>query len=189
MSELERIPVLVVGAGVTGLSASLFLAQQGVHSLLVEQREGTSRFPRARGVNGRTMELMRELGLADEIRAAGESLAPALGIYRGSSLVEVLRHRGAGGWMLRRMRARGVRGHESKKSPTGPCRCPQDLIEPILLRAADKRGVDVRFATLSLIGVMEPGMVGIMEPLFGGPNGHPSGFKNVRFSGRSQPLI
>src|SRR5262249_31492160 len=112
-----------------------------------EQREGTSLYPRARGVNGRTMELMRELGLADEIRAAGERLAPAIGIYAGPSLVEVLRRRGQGSFLLRRMRARGMRGQGSKRSPTGPCRCTQDVLEPILLRAAYERGVDARFST------------------------------------------
>src|SRR5580700_11317238 len=104
----ERVPVLVVGAGVTGLSAALFLAQQEVQVLLVERHEGTSIFPRARGVNGRTMELMRELGVAEDIRAAGERLAPALGIYAGSSLVDVLERRGAGNWLTRRMRSRGM---------------------------------------------------------------------------------
>src|ERR1700744_4763555 len=95
--EILSVPVLVVGAGVTGLSASLFLAPQGGRALLVERREGPSLHPRARGVNGRTMELMRELGLADEIRAAGERLAPAVGIHAGQSLVEGLERQGRGG--------------------------------------------------------------------------------------------
>jgi putative polyketide hydroxylase len=146
MPEAERVPVLIVGAGVTGLSASLFLAQQGVRVLVVEQRDGTSIHPRARGVNGRTMELMRELGLAEEVRAAGQRLASAVGIYAGSTLIEVLGRRGQGSWLMRKMRARGMRGHESKQSPTGPCRCTQDAFEPILLRAAYERGVDVRFS-------------------------------------------
>ncbi len=143
----DRIPVLIVGAGVTGLSASLFLAQHGVPTLVVEKHGGTNIYPRARGVNGRTMELMRELGLADEIRTAGARLAPAIGIYRGPTLVDVLRHRGNGGWLARHMRARGMRGRESTRSPTGPCRCTQDAFEPILLRAARGRGVDARFST------------------------------------------
>jgi putative polyketide hydroxylase len=147
MAVAERVPVLVVGAGVAGLSAALFLAQQGVRALLVERRDGTSIYPRARGVNGRTMELMREVGLADEIRASGVPLAPAVGIYTGRSLVAVLERRGQGSPLMRRMRARGMRGHESKKSPTGPCRCTQDVFEPILLRAACGRGADARFST------------------------------------------
>jgi putative polyketide hydroxylase len=147
LTENIHVPVLVVGAGVAGLATSLFLAEHGVRSLIVERHAGTSIYPRARGVNGRTMELMRELGLADEIQRAGERLAPALGFHAGSSLVEVLDRVGDGGWFLRRARARAMRGHESKASPTGPCRCTQDDLEPILLRAARARGVDVRFET------------------------------------------
>ena len=142
-----HVPVLIAGAGVAGLAASLFLAEHGVRSLLVERHAGTSIYPRARGVNGRTMELMRELGLADEIRRVGERLAPAIGFHAGRSLVEVLDRVGDGGWFLRRVRARGMRGHESKVSPTGPCRCTQDDLEPILLGAARARGVDARFET------------------------------------------
>jgi putative polyketide hydroxylase len=138
-------PVLIVGGGVVGLSASLFLAHQGVASVLVERHPGTSIHPRARGVNGRTMELMRELGLEDEVRNAGASIAASVGIHAGATLREVLEKRGRGGWLLRRIRARGVRGQGSRKSPTGPCRCTQDKLEPVLLRAAQARGVDARF--------------------------------------------
>jgi hypothetical protein len=44
-------------------------------------------------------------------------------------------------------------------------------------------------AGVSPIGVMEPGMIGIMEPVFGRPNGHPDGLKNEQISDRSQALI
>jgi len=146
-ARVQRIPVLVVGGGVAGLTAALFLAQQGVRTILVERHETTNVHPRARGLNGRSMELMRELGLADAIRLAGEKLAPAIGIHAGESLVSVLAKSGGGGFLVRRMRARGMRGRESKKSPTSPCRCTQDELEPILLRAARDRGVDARLGT------------------------------------------
>src|SRR5437879_5221997 len=125
MTEAIQIPVLVVGAGVAGLATSLFLAEHGVRSLVVERHAGTSIYPRARGVNGRTMELARELGLADEIQRAGDRLAPAIGVHAGRSLVEVLDRVGDGGWFTRRVRARGIRGRETTASPTGPCRCTQ----------------------------------------------------------------
>jgi putative polyketide hydroxylase len=147
MIETIHVPVLVAGAGVAGLATSLFLAQHGVRSVIVERHAGTSIYPRARGVNGRTMELARELGLADEIRRAGERLAPAIGFHAGRSLVEVVDRVGDGGWFMRRVRARGMRGRDSKASPTGPSRCTQDELEPILLRAARARGVDARFET------------------------------------------
>jgi len=144
---VEEHPVLIVGGGVVGLSVSLFLARHGVASVLVERHPTTSIFPRARGVNGRTMELFRELGLEERIRDAGSRLAPAIGIYRGATLAEVLEKNGHGGFIMRKMRARGMRGQATKKSPTGPCRCTQEDLEPILVDEARRLGVDVRFAT------------------------------------------
>ncbi|WP_437683443.1 FAD-dependent monooxygenase [Sorangium sp. So ce131] len=143
----DRFPVVIVGGGVVGLTASLFLAQHGVRALLVERHPGTSIHPRARGVNGRTMELMRELGLEEAVRRVGAKLAPAVGIHAGTTLVQVLEERGEGGWLLKRIRRRGVSGQGSKKSPTGPCRATQDELEPVLLDAARERGVDARFFT------------------------------------------
>src|ERR1044071_2432061 len=97
----ENIPVLIVGGGIVGLSAALFLEKQQMPFLLVERHRGTSIHPRARGVNGRTMELMRELGLEDAVRRVGAKLAPAVGIHAGATLVQVLESRGEGGWLLR----------------------------------------------------------------------------------------
>ncbi len=145
--ELEEFPILIVGGGVVGLTASLFLANQGVRSLLVERHPTTCIHPRARGVNGRTMELLRELGLDDAVREAGAALAPAIGIYSGATLKSVLEARGEGGWLMKKIRARGVRGQPSKKSPASACRCTQEELEPILLDAARARGVDARLAT------------------------------------------
>src|SRR3954467_12572368 len=68
------IPVLMVGGGPVGLPASLLLSQQGVRSLLVERHPGTAILPKARGINARTMEMYRQLGIETAIREAG--LAP-----------------------------------------------------------------------------------------------------------------
>jgi len=139
--------ILIVGGGVVGLSASLFLARQGVRTCLVEKHPTTTIHPRSRGVNGRTMELMRELGLDEQVRSAGAQLAPAVGIHTGTSVREILAARGEGGWLFRKMRARGMNGRESKRSPTSACRCTQEDLEPILLAAAREREVDARFGT------------------------------------------
>ncbi|MBO0794601.1 MAG: FAD-dependent monooxygenase, partial [Ktedonobacteraceae bacterium] len=72
----KEIPVVIIGGGPVGLFSSLLLARYGVPSLLVERHQGTSLHPRARGINVRTMELLREAGLEDGVRAAGAALAP-----------------------------------------------------------------------------------------------------------------
>ena len=57
------IPVLISGGGPVGLSASLFLSQHGVRSLLVERHPSTAITPKARGINARTMEVFRQSGI------------------------------------------------------------------------------------------------------------------------------
>ncbi|HEY0466990.1 MAG TPA: FAD-dependent oxidoreductase [Polyangiaceae bacterium] len=82
----ESTPVLIVGGGVAGLSAALFLAWRGVPCVLVEKHPGSSPHPRAIGFTTRTLELFRAVGLGASIpqiplghgrprRVAVESLA------------------------------------------------------------------------------------------------------------------
>lgn len=68
------VPVLIVGGGPAGLSASLVLSRLGVRSLLVERHPATSVHPKARGLNVRTMELFRVWGLEAAVRAAAQEL-------------------------------------------------------------------------------------------------------------------
>ena len=58
-----------------GLSAALLLSRYKIQVLLVERHPGTSIHPRARGLNVRTMEIFRELGLESAVRQAGSLLA------------------------------------------------------------------------------------------------------------------
>jgi len=141
----KRVPVLIVGGGIVGLSASLFLSRQGIASLLVERHVGTSIHPRARGVNGRTMELYRELGIDEAVRAAGAELASTFGLYKGQTLREVIE-----------TKPRKDEKQEQKFpgaslladiSPSRAARGTQDKIEPVLLTAARERGGDLRFYT------------------------------------------
>src|SRR6266508_289349 len=74
----EQVPVLIVGAGVGGLSLSLLLLQQGIHPLLIERRADVSWYPRARNLNFRTLEVFRGLGLSDEMRAAGAPVSRSI---------------------------------------------------------------------------------------------------------------
>lgn len=146
-AELDA-EVLVVGGGIVGLSAALFLQAQGVRSLLVERRAATSIHPRSRTLNERSTELLAGIGLADRLRDAGAKLAPSRGIYSGDTLVEI----------LDRARPRTGPAHAGS-GPSGPqrpqgragladvIRCTQDIMEPILVDAARERGVDVRFDT------------------------------------------
>src|SRR5690348_14213451 len=63
----DSTSVLVVGGSLVGLSTALFLAWQGVPTVLVERHAGSSPHPRAIGYTPRTMELLRAVGLAERI--------------------------------------------------------------------------------------------------------------------------
>lgn len=69
MRELE-VPVLIVGGGPVGLTMAALLADLGVASLLVEQRDGLHQAPQAHVVNSRTREILVQLGVADEALAS-----------------------------------------------------------------------------------------------------------------------
>lgn len=66
----ERTDVVIVGAGLAGLSTAVFLGLHGVRALVVERHPSTSVLPKARGQNPITMEALRVAGIADAIRAA-----------------------------------------------------------------------------------------------------------------------
>nr|WP_198151215.1 FAD-dependent monooxygenase [Kibdelosporangium sp. MJ126-NF4]CEL13109.1 Salicylate hydroxylase [Kibdelosporangium sp. MJ126-NF4]CTQ98796.1 Salicylate hydroxylase (EC 1.14.13.1) [Kibdelosporangium sp. MJ126-NF4] len=68
---MDPVPVLVVGAGPVGMIAALTLARHGVPSVLVDEAVETTDHPKLDFVNSRSMELLRQLGLADDVRSAG----------------------------------------------------------------------------------------------------------------------
>ena len=64
-------PVLIVDAGPVGTTLALELAFHGVQAMVVDRSTTSSRHPKMSFINGRSMELMRRLGLVPEIRARG----------------------------------------------------------------------------------------------------------------------
>jgi 2-polyprenyl-6-methoxyphenol hydroxylase-like FAD-dependent oxidoreductase len=69
VTPLLRTPVLVVGAGVTGCLLALELARHEVPSVVLERADRPARYPDLTTVDGRSMELLRRLGLAGAVRA------------------------------------------------------------------------------------------------------------------------
>jgi 2-polyprenyl-6-methoxyphenol hydroxylase-like FAD-dependent oxidoreductase len=68
---MERHDVVIVGAGPTGLVLAIWLASQGVDVCIVDKTAGPGTTSRALGVQARTLELYRQLGMADDVVAAG----------------------------------------------------------------------------------------------------------------------
>jgi 2-polyprenyl-6-methoxyphenol hydroxylase-like FAD-dependent oxidoreductase len=67
-----EIPVLIIGGGLVGLSAAMFLAQHGVASVVAERLRGVSALPRAAHFHLRTLELFRAAGIEDDVRRQSE---------------------------------------------------------------------------------------------------------------------
>ncbi|HEY4092700.1 MAG TPA: FAD-dependent monooxygenase [Luteibacter sp.] len=66
--------VLITGAGPTGLVLALWLTAQGVKVRIIDKKEGPGDTSRAMVVQARTLELYRQLGLAEPVLAAGNRM-------------------------------------------------------------------------------------------------------------------
>ncbi|MFE0653137.1 FAD-dependent monooxygenase [Streptomyces sp. NPDC059534] len=138
MGTIE-VPVLIVGGGGCGLSASVFLADQGVDHLLVERHPDTSRIPKAHYLNQRTMEIFRQHGIADDVLAEAAPLE-MFGKVRWQTTLA------GDGPMDRRLihEMDAFGGGELRESyeevgPVLPAKLPQMWLEPILRRHAENR--------------------------------------------------
>jgi putative polyketide hydroxylase len=131
--------VLIVGGGLIGLGASMFAAQQGLRTWLVERHETISIHPKARGVNVRSMELYRAAGIEAAVRAAG---LDRMELAIGDNL--------AGEYQQPVEPAIDPTGH--RLSPTAFCACDQHQIEPVLRARAIELGAELFFnSTVSAI--------------------------------------
>ena len=63
--------VLIVGAGPTGLVLALWLTRLGVRVRIVDKTEQPGTTSRALAVQARTLELYRQIGIADAVIDAG----------------------------------------------------------------------------------------------------------------------
>ncbi|WP_327328531.1 FAD-dependent monooxygenase [Streptomyces sp. NBC_01210] len=135
----HRVPVLIVGGSLVGLSTSLFLGRLGISHLLIEKHSGTSKHPRGRGNNVRTMELFRGAEAEPEIRQAASVLAENHGILQAGSLTGDDQE-----WLFKEIDPGGAL---ARFSPSSWCLCSQNDLEPVLLSCARKEGGDLRFST------------------------------------------
>ncbi|MFJ1806575.1 MULTISPECIES: FAD-dependent monooxygenase [unclassified Streptomyces] len=71
MDSYADVDVLIVGAGPTGLALGIDLARRGVDALVVEGGDTLAPGSRGKGLQPRTMEVYEDLGVLDEILAAG----------------------------------------------------------------------------------------------------------------------
>ena len=135
--KVTHVPVLIVGAGAAGLASSALLAQHGVHSLLVEKRREVFLYPKARNLSFRSLEILRGLGLGDQVHAMAphESTVvarPTLNSMHEEPAIDLDTIFGGLG--------------ELSPEPTVQY-CPQSRSEPMLLAETRRRGSEVRYGT------------------------------------------
>ncbi|MGE0798793.1 MAG: FAD-dependent monooxygenase [Lautropia sp.] len=77
---MNHTPVLIVGAGPTGLMLACQLARFGIDFVIIDRKDGPTRESRALVVQARSLELYDALGVSDEALAEGRP-AEAANLY------------------------------------------------------------------------------------------------------------
>ncbi|MER7013955.1 FAD-dependent monooxygenase [Saccharopolyspora sp. NPDC000359] len=132
----ESTPVLIVGAGLAGLSTAVFLGLHGTPSLVVERHPSTSTHPKARGQQHHVMEALGYAGLAGAmveasprdtgflIRIAGSASGPVFREILHDTFVQL-----------------------DELTPARSADASQAAAERILAERARELGAEIRFAT------------------------------------------
>lgn len=126
---LSKTRVLVIGGGPVGLVVSGLLSKRGVPNLVVERRLTFQRAPAAHVLRRRPMEILDDLGVGDDVRRA----APPLELDFITWCATL------GGVEIGRLDLRPPDLETGERAPAAWTNCPQNVLEPILLRSASRR--------------------------------------------------
>jgi 2-polyprenyl-6-methoxyphenol hydroxylase-like FAD-dependent oxidoreductase len=116
--------VFIVGGGPVGLAMALLLDRFGIDCIVAERDPATTEHPKSRGCWPRTMELFRQWGVEDAIRARGLQENSAVFSFVDSIV----------GHEYGRTRLEPNLGH----TPAWNCVVAQDAVEEELLRVVEK---------------------------------------------------
>ena len=75
--NMESIPVLIVGAGPTGLTAALELARHGIKSRILDKLAQPLKTSNALAVQARTLEVWQDMGILERALAMGNPIHAA----------------------------------------------------------------------------------------------------------------
>jgi 2-polyprenyl-6-methoxyphenol hydroxylase-like FAD-dependent oxidoreductase len=86
VTTAANVSVLIVGAGPTGLTLACDLARRGVSFRIVDKAENYFEGSRGKGLQPRSLEVLDDLGVIDEILANGRFHLPIRG-YDGAKVL------------------------------------------------------------------------------------------------------
>ena len=118
---MSSIPVIIIGAGPVGLSASIALSRLGISNWVIEKHPGTSIHPKARGINVRTMEFCRVWGAEQQIRQSELPVQARRFLWMDHLKGKI---QGDISFVV----------EQEEISPTEPCLLSQDILEHELLK-------------------------------------------------------
>lgn len=145
-------PVLIVGGGCCGLCASIFLSNHKVPSILIEKHPTQAPMPKARALSRRTMEILRQHGVADAVFA--KSIPPVfLQKMRWATSL------GGSGETDRRVLFEMRTVHDVQTamslSPVTGTLYPQVRLEPLLREHAERPQVGELFFGIELVDLRQ----------------------------------
>ena len=140
MTGAIETDVLIVGSGPAGASAAALLSMYGVKTMVVTKFNWTCRTPRAHITNQRTMEVLRDLGVEQQVlmEAAPQEIM-GNNVFCTSLAGEELGRLQTWGTQPSR------KADNDLASPGKMCDMPQSLMEPVLVGAAARRGATICF--------------------------------------------
>ncbi|VUC32392.1 unnamed protein product, partial [Clonostachys rosea] len=128
--EEDEWPVIIIGSSMVGKTLSLLLGYHGVKSISFDRHSKAGAHPRAAGLNFRTSEILRQLGLEDYTL---EQSGKEFDLNAGMLIVEKL----VGGKVIKHMQE-----HDPERvktfTPSNWVWISQRMFEPILGANADK---------------------------------------------------
>ncbi|MEZ5654050.1 MAG: FAD-dependent monooxygenase [Burkholderiaceae bacterium] len=134
--------VLIVGSGPMGATTALALATYGIRTQVVSRANWTADTPRAHITNQRAIEVLRDLGVEDEVRREATPWE-----WMGDTLFTT----SLAGPEIARLRTWGTGderiGDYLQASPCGFLDVPQNRMEPVLVKNAAARGARFVFNT------------------------------------------
>ena len=135
------------------MATSALLGKHGVRSLLVEKRREVFIYPKARNLSFRSLEILRGLGLADEVHAVADQFSslvvrPTLNSTEEQPAIDI---------------DAIFAGLDTLSPEPAVQYCPQSGSEPILLNATRRYGGEVRYGTeLSSFELDESGVSAVV---------------------------